>query len=220
MNFHTLVDVSARREDQLVRFLQGAMVGIFVIDLWQGNAVVALDPAIGLFITFLPAFFQRNYRITMNSGIVLWITVAVFLHALGTLSVPALGFLSLYESTWWWDHLTHVVSASLVVGVAYAATRALEEHTESIVIPPKFMFVYLLLFVMACGVIWELMEFYVAVVSNLIGSGRVLIQYGLDDTIFDLFYDIFGGLLVAIFGTTHLTDFSDQLLAWMESKNQ
>ena len=86
--------------------------------------------------------------------------------------------------------------------------------------PPKFMFVYMLLFVMAFGVIWELMEFYVAVVSNLIGSGKVLTQYGLDDTILDLFYNIFGGLLVAVFGTTHLTDFSDQLQSRFESTNR
>ncbi|WP_438267506.1 hypothetical protein [Haladaptatus halobius] len=113
--------------------------------------------------------------------------------------------------------MTHALSSSLVAGVAYAVTRALEEHTEYIVMPPKFMFVYLLLFVMAFGVIWELIEFYVAVVSSLLGIGKVLTQYGLDDTILDLFYNTIGGLLVALFGTAHLTDLSDQLRARIES---
>ena len=104
--------------------------------------------------------------------------------------------------------------------MAYAVTRALEEHIEYISMPPKFMFVYLLLFVMAFGVIWELIEFYVAVISNLIGIGKVLTQYGLDDTILDLFYNTIGGLLVAVFGTAHLTDLSDQLQSRFESTNR
>ncbi|WP_227356178.1 hypothetical protein [Haladaptatus salinisoli] len=220
MSFHTPVRVSARREGQLVRLLQGAMVGILAIGIWQGNAGIAVNASVGLLVTFLPAFFERNYHITMNVGIVLWITVAMFLHAFGTLSLPELGFLSLYKSTWWWDHITHALSSSLIAGVAYAVTRALEEHTEYIVMPPKFMFVYLLLFVMAFGVIWELIEFYVAVVSNFLGIGKVLTQYGLDDTILDLFYNTIGGVLVAIFGTAHLTNLSDQLRVRMESENR
>ncbi|EFW91487.1 hypothetical protein ZOD2009_14006 [Haladaptatus paucihalophilus DX253] len=220
MSFHTPVSLSARRESQLVRLLQAAIIGILAVGLWQGNAGIAVNASVGLLVTFLPAFFDRNYSITMNGGIVLWITLAMFLHALGTLSLPALGFISPYKSTWWWDHMTHALSSSLVAGVAYAVTRALEEHTEYISMPPTFMFVYLLLFVMAFGVIWELIEFYVAVVSNLVGIGKVLTQYGLDDTILDLFYNTIGGLLVAVFGTAHLTDLSDQLRAKFESPNR
>ncbi|MGA9402100.1 hypothetical protein [Haladaptatus sp.] len=220
MSFHSPVHVSERREDQLVRLLQAAMVAILLIGLWQGNAGIVVNSGIGLLVTFLPALFERNYRVTMNGGIVLWISVAMFLHAFGTLSVPALGFISPYKSTWWWDHMTHALSSSLVAGVAYAVTRALEEHTEYIVMPPRFMFVYLLLFVMAFGVIWELIEFYVGVVSSLVGVGKVLTQYGLDDTILDLFYNTIGGLLVATFGTAHLSDLSDQLRARMDSANR
>ncbi|WP_423747382.1 hypothetical protein V5735_24565 (plasmid) [Haladaptatus sp. SPP-AMP-3] len=220
MSFHTPVSLSEHRESQLVRLLQAAIIGILAVGLWQGNAGIAVNASVGLLVTFLPAFFDRNYSITMNGGIVLWITLAMFLHALGTLSLPALGFISPYKSTWWWDHMTHALSSSLVAGVAYAVTRALEEHTEYISMPSTFMFVYLLLFVMAFGVIWELIEFYVAVVSNLVGIGKVLTQYGLDDTILDLFYNTIGGLLVALFGTAHLTDLSDQLRAKFESPNR
>mgnify|MGYP006282343929 FL=1 len=196
------------------------MAGILLVGLLRGNAGIAVNAGVGLLVSFLPAFLERNYRITMSVGIVLWITVAMFLHAFGTLSLPALGFLSPYRSTWWWDHMTHALSSSLVAGAAYAVTRALEEHTAYITMPPKFMVVYLLLFVMAFGVIWELVEFYVGVVSALIGIGKVLTQYGLDDTILDLFYNTLGGLLVATFGTVHLTDLADQLQMRIESTNQ
>ena len=134
-----------------------------------------------------------------------------FLDALGT--VPLLGpdFATLYGATWWWDHMTHALSSSLVVGSAYAVTRAFQGHTEYIRLGPKLTFANLLVFVMAFGVFWELIEFYIAVGAALFGVPQVLTQYDLDDTVLDLVYNTIGGLLVAIFGTTYLTGISDQL---------
>ncbi|WP_410767364.1 hypothetical protein [Haloferax sp. DFSO60] len=198
-------------ESALVRLLQVLMVLIFAAGVFYQNGGVIVNAGIGLFVTFLPGILERRYDFTMNIGIVLWITVAMFLHALGTLPLPGLDFLSPYKAVWWWDHMTHALSSSLVAGAAYAVTRALQEHSEHINMPPRFMFFYLLIFVMAFGVLWELLEFYISVVTQLLGSEEVLTQYGLDDTILDLMYNTLGGLLVAIFGTAHLSGVSTQL---------
>jgi hypothetical protein len=196
------------------------MVAILGIGLYTGNAGITLNAAVGLLVTQLPALLERRFRITMSVGLVLWITLAMFLHALGT--VPLLGpdFESLYGATWWWDHMTHALSSSLVVGSAYAVTRAIQEHTEYIHMGPKFTFAYLLVFVMAFGVFWELIEFYIAVGAELFGVPQVLTQYGLDDTVLDLVYNTIGGLLVAVFGTTYLTGISDQLRGRFESEER
>jgi hypothetical protein len=196
------------------------MVAILGIGLYTGNAGIAVNAAVGLLVTQLPALLERKFRITMSVGLVLWITLAMFLHALGT--VPLLGpdFESLYGATWWWDHMTHALSSSLVVGSAYAVTRAIQEHTEYIHMGPKFTFAYLLVFVMAFGVFWELIEFYIAVGAELFGVPQVLTQYGLDDTVLDLVYNTMGGLLVAVFGTTYLTGISDQLRGRFESEER
>ena len=211
MSFQSRVHLSGRTQTGLVRLLQAVMVAILGIGLFTGNAGIAVNAVVGLLVTQLPAVLERRYQITMNVGLVLWITLAMFLHALGT--VPLLGpdFATLYGSTWWWDHMTHALSSSLVVGSAYALTRALQEHTEYIHLGPKFTFAYLLIFVMAFGVFWELIEFYIAVGAELFGVPEVLTQYGLDDTVLDLVYNTMGGLLVAIFGTTYLAGLSDQL---------
>jgi hypothetical protein len=201
----------ARTERLLVRFLQLLMLGMFALGLYYGNSGVAVNAGVGLAVTFLPALLSRRYAFTMDLGIVLWISVAMFLHAFGTLPLPGLDFLSPYKAVWWWDHVTHALSSSLVAGAAYATTRALEEHSGYIVMPPRFMFVYLLMFVLAFGVVWELLEFYIGVVSALLGSSEVLTQYGLDDTILDLIYNTLGGAIVAIFGTAYLAGVSDQL---------
>jgi len=218
MSIRTRMHVSERTQGGLVRALQALMIAILGIGLYTGNAGIAVNAAVGLLVTQLPALLERKFRITMSVGLVLWITLAMFLHALGT--VPLLGpdFETLYGATWWWDHMTHALSSSLVVGSAYAVTRALQEHTEYIHMGPKFTFAYLLVFVMAFGVFWELIEFYIAVGAELFGVPQVLTQYGLDDTVLDLVYNTIGGLLVAVFGTTYLTGISDQLRGRFESE--
>ncbi|SDN22393.1 hypothetical protein SAMN04487949_3682 [Halogranum gelatinilyticum] len=211
MKLRDRLHLSKGRQSQLVRFLQFVMVGILSIGLYLGNMGVVVNAAVGLLVTFLPAYLERNYRFTMDVALVLWITVAMFLHAFGTLPLPGLEFTSAYSATWWWDHMTHALSSSLVAGVAYAIVRALDEHSEFIHMPPKFLFVFMLMFVMAFGVVWELLEFYISVVSALLGAETVLTQYGLGDTVLDLFYNSVGGLLVAIFGSAYLTGVSGQL---------
>ncbi len=210
--------VSERTQTRIVRILQVVMVVFLGIGLYFLDASIITNATIGLIVTQLPAILERKYQVTMNVGLVLWITLAVSLHALGTVPLPLLDFQSLYGATWWWDHMTHALSSSLVVASAYAITRAVQEHTEYLHMGPKFTFAYLLIFVMAFGVIWELIEFYAAFGAEVLGIPRVLTQYGLDDTILDLVYNSIGGMLVAIFGTVYLTDISDQLRERLESK--
>jgi hypothetical protein len=213
------VRVTKRRQSQLVSLLQVGMALVLVAGLWYGNGGVVVNSAVGLGVTFLPALLERNYRFTTDVGLVLWISVAMFLHAFGTLPLPGLEFLSAYSALWWWDHVTHALSSSLVAGVAYTVTRAIDEHTDSMHLPPRFLFVYLLVFVMAFGVLWELLEFYIGVASSLFGVSQVLTQYGLGDSVLDLTYNTLGGLLVAVFGTAHLTGVSDELAARLDASS-
>lgn len=84
--------------------------------------------------------------------------------------------------------------------------------------PPAFMFVYLLLFIVAFGVVRELFEFLIAEAAAAFGTAKVLTQYGLEDTVLDPFYDVLGGVMVAIFATAHLTDVSEQLAARLDAR--
>ena len=210
--------LTPRRQSVLVRVLQVLLVGIAAVGIWLGNPGVAVNAGIGLLASFLPALLQRNWGFTLSPGIALWITAAVFLHALGTLPLPGLNLETLYGTTWWWDHMTHALSSSVVAGVAYAVARALDEYTNAINMPPLFMFAYLLVFVMAFGVVWELIEFYISIVADLLGGPTLLTQYSLDDTVLDLGYNTLGGLIVALFGGARLTGVSDELLARLEGR--
>jgi hypothetical protein len=186
------------------------LVGMLFIGLDRGDTGIIVNTAVALAVTQLPPVLERNYRIQMDAGLTLWITSAVFLHALGTVGLPG-SELSFYRSVWWWDHLTHALSSSVVAGVGYATARALDVHSERVYLPPRFMFVFVLLFVLAFGVLWEVIEFAIGLVAELAGTGTVLTQYGLEDTMLDLIFDSIGAVVVAIWGTAHLTGLVETL---------
>ncbi|MCO8268321.1 MULTISPECIES: hypothetical protein [unclassified Haloferax] len=216
MRIRSHLHIDARRQRQLSRAMQVVLVGLVFIGLDRGNLGIVVNALVGLGVTYLPALLERDYRIPMDAGLTLWISSAAFLHALGTVGLPG-SETSFYAGVWWWDHLTHALSSSVVAAAGYATVRAVDEHTADIYLPPRFMFVFILLFVLAFGVFWEVIEFAISGVAALAGTGSVLTQYGLDDTLLDLVFDAVGGIIVAIWGTAHLSDVVGALQKRLES---
>ena len=197
--------VSQHRQKQATWAMEVGLVGIFFVGLYQGSTTIVVNAGVGLVATQLPPILERDYDIPMDPALTLWITSAVFLHAFGVLGLPG-SETNLYGSVPWWDHVTHALSASVVAGVGYATARALDAHSEEIVLPPRFMFAFILLFVLAFGVFWEVIEFVLGEAARAVGNRALLTQYGLDDTMLDLVFDTIGAIVVAVWGTAHLTD--------------
>lgn len=172
-----------------------ASIVVFGVVAAQPKAIT--NGAIALAITFVPAVLERNYRIPLDPWLGLWITLAVFLHTLGSAG--------LYAQITWWDHLTHAMSASVVAGVGYTFARAVDIHNDEIHLPEQFFFAYVLVFVLAFGVIWELFEFGLDIAAASTGIQMPLSQHGLDDTIRDLLFNSIGAIGVAVFGQAYLS---------------
>jgi hypothetical protein len=168
------------------------------------NTVVALA------VTQLPPLLERDYELPMDPRLTLWITTAAFLHAFGVVGIPGTG-VNFYAEVWWWDHVTHALSASVVAAVGYATVRAIDEHSEAMSLPPTFVSVVILIFVLAFGVLWELLEFAIGIAADSLGMTAVLTQYGAEDTLKDLVFNALGGVLVATWGGVYLTDVSDAI---------
>ena len=190
-----------RTQRRMTRSMQVVLVGIVAFGLLTGEPKAIVNGSISLAITFVPAILERNYNLPLDPWLGLWITTAVFLHTMGSAG--------LYGSIGWWDHLTHAMSASLVAGVGYTAARAIDLHSEEIHIPRRFFFVYILVFVLAFGVLWELFEYALDVVSLHTGVTMPLTQHGLDDTVRDLMFNSLGAIVVAAFGQAHLLDVAE-----------
>ncbi|EMA60635.1 hypothetical protein [Halorubrum kocurii] len=194
---------SLRTQRRLTRLMQILLAGIVVYGAAFGQPKAITNGGLGLFVTFVPALVERNYNITLDPWLGVWITTAVFLHTLGSAWF--------YAQIPWWDHLTHALSASLVAGAGYTTLRAIDLHSEEIRIPPRFAFVFIFVVVLAFGVVWELFEFGLDIVADETGVSMPLAQHGLDDTVFDLMYNSVGALLVAIFGQAHLTGVAERV---------
>jgi hypothetical protein len=212
-----VVGLSERRQAQLTWLMEASLVGLFFIGIDRGSPGIAVNAALALAVTQLPPVLARDYDIAMDPALVLWITTAAFLHALGTVGVPGSG-LSFYRSVWWWDHLTHTLSSSVVAGVGYAFVRAVQEHSDDLWFPPAFTFAFILLVVLAFGVFWEVIEFAVGRLGDVLGSGAVLTQYGLEDTMKDLLFDTLGALVVAVGGTAYLSDLAADLARILDAR--
>ncbi|MEF8814693.1 MAG: hypothetical protein V5A55_12875 [Halovenus sp.] len=210
--------VTVHRQHQLARAMQLTLFGLLFVGLERQSPNIMLNAGLGLAITFLPAVLERDHEIPMDAGLTLWITAAAFLHAIGIIGIPGTGQ-SLYGSIPYYDHVTHGLSASVVAAIGYATVRAFDEHSERIHLPPRFIFVFILVFVMAFGVVWEIVEFSVDVVASATGFGvSGFTQHGLNDTMLDLVFNTMGGVVVGIWGTIYLTDVVDAIRKRLEAR--
>ena len=174
------------------RAMQAGMVGLALSAPFTGDYTYVPAAVIALLISVLPALIRRDLKLVLPVELNFWIVLALFTHILGIFS----GF---YDNLPGWDHLTHAMSASLVAALGFVVVVAIDKYAESIDLPPAFLALFIVMFTMAIGVIWELMEF---IVDETTGS---LLQYSLSDTMLDLLFDAIGGLLVASAGSYYLT---------------
>ncbi|WP_247731082.1 hypothetical protein [Halovivax limisalsi] len=177
------------QERTVARALQLLLAVLFVVGVATLNAELAVSAGLALCVTLLPALLRREYGYSMDAGLVCWIAVAMVLHTAGALT--------LYEWFQWYDEVTHTVSATLVAGIGYAAFRALELHSDEIDVPPTFRAAFIVVFVLAAGLLWEVLEFT---------FGGLVTVYGIDDIVTDLVFNAVGAAIVAIWGTGYVTD--------------
>lgn len=201
------------------RSMRVLLFGFLLVGLVEVRPGVVVNAGIGLLVTRLPSVLERDFDIPMDPGLTLWITAPVFLHALGTVGLPGMER-NVYASVWWWDNLTHVLSSSLVAAAGYATARALDAHVEDLDFPSRFLFVFILLLTIAFGVLWEILEFAIALSADAFGVDAVLTQYGLGDTMLDFVFNSIGGLLVALWGGAYLADVSGAIRERFESRER
>lgn len=203
MRVRERLGISRERQMQVSRAMQLLLIGAVAGGFYLGNTSIIVNSLVSLLISFLPSILERDHGIVMDPALVLWMTSAVLFHAVGAYGP--------YQSFHWWDHVAHTLSSSVVAAAGYAAVRAIDVHYEEINFPRNFVFVFILIFVMAFGVTWELLEFGISGAAELLGARTVLTQYGIEDTMKDLVFNSIGGVIVAIFGEAYLADISEQI---------
>ncbi len=219
MRLRDRLAIGERWQLRLTRGMQLGLVVLFGLGFARGNTGIVVNTAVAFGVSLLPAVLERDYDLPLDAGLTLWITTAVFLHALGTAGLPGMG-VTFYNAYPWWDNVTHTLSSSVVAAAGYTTARAVDEHSEAVRLPPKFMFVFILIVVLAFGVFWEVVEFALGEAAALTGGRPVLTQFGLADTMMDLVFDTVGAVLVAVWGTAYLTNVVGALVDRLEQVGQ
>lgn len=187
---------------RLTRVMQSILAVLFVAGFYYGSSKVVINSGIGLAISFIPSIMERKYNVVADPLLTLWITAAIFFHSMGSLR--------LYNAIPWWDHLTHSLSASILAGVGYTFIRSVDIHSEEIYLPHKFMFVFLLLTIMAFGVVWEIFEYGLDIIADSTGLAMPLAQHGLEDSMKDMMFNTLGAVITAVFGQVYLSELAEK----------
>ncbi|WP_227376345.1 hypothetical protein [Haladaptatus halobius] len=212
MTLGDTLGLSDPQERLLARVLQLALLGLLLYGLVTFQLGMAVNGGLALGVTLLPAVLRREYGYSMDAGLVLWITLAIFLNSVG--------ILSLYGRFSWYDEVTHTISTTIIAGIGYAVLRAFECHSDEIDVPSAFRAVFIIVFVLAFGVIWEVFEFASTQLSRVLGAQSPVIVYGIDDIVTDMIFNTVGAAIVAIWGTDYFDGFVTFFRQQLRSKSQ
>lgn len=169
------------------RLLQVLILGLAVYSIYRGNARWFLSCVLSFFVTMIPTLLTRNLKIVIPPLLDFWIGVALFLHVFG-------GVMGLYDHVWWWDHVTHFISAALISILGFTVLLTITRLSHSLFVPPKVIPVVIILFILATGVIWEIFEFFCDIVLG------TTMQYSLTDTVHDMMFNTVGAVFASILG--------------------
>lgn len=154
------------------------------------NALVSLGAALSPRAAELLLQSASGTTVTLPPELSLWVAVAGFLHALGMLGP--------YDTVWWWDHLTHAVSAALLSALLYAGLVVVADSSAGIDLPAAAVGFVTVALTLAFGICWELIELVARDVGERFDVEPVLVHYGRRDTALDLVFDVVGALAVVL----------------------
>ena len=150
-------------------------------------------------------------RFLLNVPLVLTVAIAAFAFTAMVLG-DGLNFYGRYP---WWDSLLHLFSGSVLSFVGLWLVHILLSDSDKVVFSNKyFLALFLLMFSLACGAIWEICEYtyddlfgtntqqFMETTSGSIYTDQDIPLVGheaLRDTMTDLTLDFIGGLIVALY---------------------
>jgi peptidoglycan biosynthesis protein MviN/MurJ (putative lipid II flippase) len=117
------------------------------------------------------------------------ISAALFIHIVG-------GVLNTYHTIPYYDDIAHLVSSVLIAFLSFVIIYLLDKYWDGLHMDMYAMAFVVVVATMAMGVIWEFMEWG----TDLALGTRE--QWGLEDTLSDLFIDMIGGIGMAIIGVS------------------
>ncbi|MEF8840924.1 MAG: hypothetical protein V5A62_04770 [Haloarculaceae archaeon] len=166
---------------EAVRATRYTVLGVLVAGLRRRDPGAVVNALISFVATYLPGVVEWRYDVEFRPWQRLYLNLGMLAHAYGMLGP--------YDDVWWWDHVTHTHSSTVLGGLIHALARRNERDPRPRVLAG----------VLGLGLLWEFAEYVVHAVSRRVGLEPLLVSYGRRDTVLDLVFDLLGALLALAF---------------------
>jgi hypothetical protein len=175
----------------LAYFMQALILLNVAYSFYIGDWFLAIPGIFAFFLTTIPYIVERQVHITLPWEINFLIAFSMYLHVAGHIS----GFYDTFSPVY--DKLAHLISAITIATLGFVLVFLLEQFSEQRC--TRFMIVYfIVMFTMGLGAIWEIYEFALDTAFGL------QLQHGLEDTMWDLIFDLAGALIIATVANFYL----------------
>lgn len=172
-----------------VRAIRCAIFGVFVEGIRRRDPGAIVNAVLTLLATYLFGVVEDACDVEFRPWQRVYAATAMLAHAVGMLGP--------YDDVWWWDHITHTLSATLLGGVVHVLSR---RHGRDPL--PRIFAV-----TVSLGALWELLEYAIHAISRRLGIEPILVHYNRRETVLDLLFNLVGALLVYAFGDQLLRNF-------------
>ena len=164
------------------RAIRQAISAVFLLGFRWRNPGAIVNAVLAFGGTYVPDIVERAFDVEFHPWQRAYVGAAMFTHAWGMLGP--------YDDVWWWDHLTHTLSASVLGGFVFvsARRRGLDPRPR------------VLATVVGLGLLWELLEYAIHATADRLGLEPILVFYDRADTYGDLAFNVVGAVLVLVLG--------------------
>lgn len=189
--------------------LTGGLVAVLFTGVRRRDIAIAANAIASIGAVLFPLTVElglvslSGQKLDIGPAIPLWLATAGFLHSLG--------MLGLYETVWWWDHVTHTLSAAFVAALIYATLIVVVPRSPALNFSPVALGTVTVLFTFWVGVLWELIELVARDIGEIFDIEPVLVHYGWRDTAFDLGFDVVGALFIVLVDVRVFVSITEQL---------
>ncbi len=187
----------------MVNILRLTLVAAIVVSIFYDSLSNALISSFTLILTFLPAWFEKKYKIIIpldfEFAIIFFVYASIFLGEVG----------NFYERFWWWDILLHGGSAVAFGCIGFIVLFILFKANK-IKSSPVWLALFSFCFAVSIGVVWEIFEF---AMDQIFGLNMQ--KSGLIDTMWDLIVDCSGAILASFAGYGYIKGNERSYLAYI-----
>jgi uncharacterized membrane protein YjdF len=162
------------------------------IAIWTHDYFWAIVGLFCFLLTLSPAAIKRRFGVTLPWELNFLIILALFLHVGGNIG-------GWYDALFpWYDKIVHLISSIVVAIIGFIIAAILDRYVETIKMDRRMIIFFVIIFTMAAGALWEVGEFFYDMVFD------TQLQVNLDDTMWDIVFDMIGGAIIGIFGNFYL----------------